>query len=65
MKAVELKSRQISSNFLDNFHEKLVFVGQSSEYSEEFENITNKSVFIDALIFISLQHLQKQKMEIF
>lgn len=44
MKAVELKSRQISSNFLDNFHEKLVFVGQSSDYSEEFEHITNKLV---------------------
>ena len=39
---VELKTRQVSSDFINNFQEKLVYVGDSNEYSEEFEQISKK-----------------------
>ena len=42
MKSVPLQSRQVSSNFLNNFHEKLVFVGQSEDCHEELETVINK-----------------------
>jgi len=40
---VELKTRQVSSDFINNFQEKLVYVGDSNEYSEEFEQISKKN----------------------
>ena len=39
----ELKSRQVSSSFINNFNEKLVYVGEPLENSEEFEEITKTS----------------------
>ena len=39
----ELKTRQVSSSFINNFNEKLVYVGEPMENSEEFEEITKKS----------------------
>ena len=39
----ELRPRQVSSDFINNFQEKLVYVGESQEYSEEFEEITKRS----------------------
>ena len=39
---VELKTRHVSSDFINHFQEKLVYVGDYSEYSEEFEQITKK-----------------------
>ena len=39
----ELKARQVSSSFINNFNEKLVYVGEPMENSEEFEEITKKS----------------------
>ena len=39
----ELKSRQVSSSFINNFNEKLVYVGEPLESSEEFEEITKTS----------------------
>ena len=41
---VELKTRHVSSDFINHFQEKLVYVGDYSEYSEEFEQITKKWV---------------------
>ena len=39
---VELKTRQVTSDFINSFQEKLVYVGEPGETSEEFEKITNK-----------------------
>ena len=39
----ELKSRQVSSSFINNFNEKLVYVGEPLQNSEEFEEVTKKS----------------------
>ena len=39
----ELKARQVSSSFINNFNEKLVYVGEPLENSEEFEEITKTS----------------------
>ena len=39
---VELKTRQVTSDFINSFQEKLVYVGEPGESSEEFEKITNK-----------------------
>ena len=39
----ELKSRQVSSSFINNFNEKLVYVGEPLENSDEFEEVTKKS----------------------
>ena len=41
--SAELRPRQVSSDFINNFQEKLVYVGESQEYSEEFEEITKRS----------------------
>ena len=41
---VELKTRQVTSDFINSFQEKLVYVGEPGETSEEFEKITNKWV---------------------
>ena len=39
----ELKARHVSSSFINNFNEKLVYVGEPEEHSEEFEEITKMS----------------------
>jgi len=41
--SVELKDRNVSTDFINNFNEKLVYVGDLNKFSEEFEKITKRS----------------------
>ena len=42
--SVELKDRNVSTDFINNFNEKLVYVGDLNKFSEEFEKITKRCV---------------------
>jgi len=40
---VELKDRNVSTDFINSFNEKLIYVGDLNKFSEEYEKITKRS----------------------
>merc|ERR1711892_854689 len=42
MGIIELKTRELSDNFLISFGKKLLFVGEPGEHCEEFENVAER-----------------------
>ena len=41
---VELKDRNVSTDFINSFNEKLIYVGGLNKFSEEYEKITKRRV---------------------
>ena len=51
---VELKDRNVSTDFINSFNEKLIYVGDLNKFSEEYEKITKRCVNM-SVPFLSIE----------